>query len=141
MELIETPDFLRLDQLQPKIKEVLNDWSKEHDLFIVTMRNKRKGLLWQLEQFDILKYFKKVFNQDNNIGNWKVKYNLIRDSINENSIIIGDTEADIIAGQKLGISTIAVGCGIRKKDYLKELNPDHIFDELVKAIDLKQTPF
>ncbi|WP_204153300.1 HAD family hydrolase [Leptolyngbya sp. CCY15150] len=45
--------------------------------------------------------------------------------------MIGDTEADIIAGQTHGISTFAVTCGIRSRSYLEQFEPTHIHSDLL----------
>jgi phosphoglycolate phosphatase len=47
--------------------------------------------------------------------------------------IIGDTEADVLAGQALGLSTVAVTCGIRSHSYLKRLEPTTIQPDLQTA--------
>lgn len=50
------------------------------------------------------------------------------------SCMIGDTEADIIAGQRAGIATVALTNGIRSLDYLKHFEPTSIESTLLKAI-------
>ncbi len=47
--------------------------------------------------------------------------------------MIGDTEADIMAGQTLGLDTVAVTCGIRSDSYLKEFRPTHLMPNLWTA--------
>ncbi|PSR16943.1 HAD family hydrolase [filamentous cyanobacterium CCP3] len=47
--------------------------------------------------------------------------------------MIGDTEADIMAGQTLGIDTIAVTCGIRSSSYLQSFRPTHLLPDLWTA--------
>ncbi|MEW6491035.1 MAG: HAD hydrolase-like protein [Cyanobacteriota bacterium] len=47
--------------------------------------------------------------------------------------MIGDTEADILAGQALSIPTIALTCGIRSRMYLKQFKPTHIHTDLLSA--------
>jgi phosphoglycolate phosphatase len=44
--------------------------------------------------------------------------------------MIGDTEADIMAGQTLGIDTVAVTCGIRSSSYLQGFRPTHLLPNL-----------
>jgi phosphoglycolate phosphatase len=50
-----------------------------------------------------------------------------------NTWMIGDTEADIMAGQTLGIDTVAVTCGIRSRSYLKGFRPTHLLPDLWSA--------
>jgi phosphoglycolate phosphatase len=51
----------------------------------------------------------------------------------ETSWMIGDTEADVLAGQSLGVSTIALTCGIRSRGYLERFEPTHIHSDLLAA--------
>ncbi|MGB3136939.1 MAG: HAD hydrolase-like protein [Nodosilinea sp.] len=47
--------------------------------------------------------------------------------------MIGDTEADIMAGQSLGIDTVALTCGIRSSSYLQSFRPTHLLPDLWTA--------
>lgn len=47
--------------------------------------------------------------------------------------MIGDTEADIMAGQALGIDTVAVTCGIRSSSYLQGFRPTYLMPTLWTA--------
>jgi phosphoglycolate phosphatase-like HAD superfamily hydrolase len=47
--------------------------------------------------------------------------------------MVGDTEADVLAGQQLGIPTIALTCGIRSRSYLQRLEPTRIHADLLSA--------
>ncbi|WP_197064806.1 HAD family hydrolase [Leptolyngbya sp. KIOST-1] len=47
--------------------------------------------------------------------------------------MVGDTEADIMAGQTLGIDTVAVTCGIRSSSYLQSFRPTHLLPDLWTA--------
>jgi phosphoglycolate phosphatase-like HAD superfamily hydrolase len=47
--------------------------------------------------------------------------------------MIGDTEADLLAGQALSIPTIALTCGIRSHFYLKQFKPTCIHSDLLAA--------
>jgi phosphoglycolate phosphatase len=49
------------------------------------------------------------------------------------SWMIGDTEADIMAGQALGLDTVAVTCGIRSSSYLQGFRPTHMLPDLWTA--------
>ncbi|HEY9641798.1 MAG TPA: HAD family hydrolase [Coleofasciculaceae cyanobacterium] len=47
--------------------------------------------------------------------------------------MIGDTEADILAGQAAGIPAIALTCGIRSQAYLQRFTPTRIHADLLSA--------
>ncbi|WOD41461.1 HAD family hydrolase [Nodosilinea sp. E11] len=54
------------------------------------------------------------------------------------SWMIGDTEADIMAGQTLGLDTVAVTCGIRSNTYLQGFRPTHLIPNLWTACQMLQ---
>lgn len=54
------------------------------------------------------------------------------------SWMIGDTEADIMAGQALGIDTVALTCGIRSQAYLQSFRPTHLMPNLWAAAQCLQ---
>lgn len=64
-----------------------------------------------------LSYTEPLLNQDYKTSAW----------------MIGDTEADILAGQALSIPTIALTCGIRSRLYLKQFKPTRIQTDLLSA--------
>jgi phosphoglycolate phosphatase len=47
--------------------------------------------------------------------------------------MIGDTEADILAGQAANITTLALTCGIRSQAYLQRFAPNRIHSDLLSA--------
>lgn len=47
--------------------------------------------------------------------------------------MVGDTEADILAGQAAGLSTVAVTCGIRSQAYLERFKPTYIRKDLLST--------
>lgn len=54
----------------------------------------------------------------------------------EDTWMVGDTEADMIAAQKHGVKAIAILCGIRDRQQLQLYNPDAIVTNLSEAVDL-----
>lgn len=53
--------------------------------------------------------------------------------LTQNSWMVGDTEADILAGQATGLSTAALSCGVRSSTYLKRLKPSKVYGCLMTA--------
>ncbi|NLH39958.1 MAG: HAD family hydrolase [Elusimicrobia bacterium] len=131
---IEDRKYLKFDKLFSGCLNVLSDLKKTNDLIFVTMRNNKKNLLWELDNFGLNKYCSKII-----VGSpidLKSKVPLINKYIIKNqrgkNIIIGDTEMDIAAGKKLGILTIASIYGIRSKQFLSRLEPDYYLSKLSK---------
>ncbi len=54
----------------------------------------------------------------------------------EDTWMVGDTEADIIAAKSHGVKVIAVLCGIRDQEQLLLYNPDLIVETLSEAVDI-----
>ncbi|MBF1043420.1 MAG: HAD hydrolase-like protein, partial [Candidatus Nanosynbacter sp.] len=56
------------------------------------------------------------------------KADIIKQTIDnpEDSIIVGDTEADVAAAQQLNATSIALLSGIRSKKFLKSMEPDYL---------------
>ncbi|MGB3292705.1 MAG: HAD hydrolase-like protein [Phormidesmis sp.] len=53
--------------------------------------------------------------------------------LTEGSWMIGDTEADVLAGQAMELSTAALSCGVRSEAYLQQLAPSDVYPCLLTA--------
>ncbi|MFK8182643.1 MAG: HAD family hydrolase [Phormidesmis sp.] len=51
----------------------------------------------------------------------------------QKSWMVGDTEADVLAGQTMGLDTAALSCGVRSEGYLRQLQPSKIYKCLMSA--------
>ena len=142
-ELIETIPFLKYDRIIPGADRSLKHLAEKHQLILVTLRNSRGALDWELEYMDIRHYFREVLstNSVNAHDYSKLKASLIESTFNAldpAEIIVGDTETDILTGQELGIRTVAVLSGIRTESVLQEVGPTFVLKDLMqvaKAID------
>ncbi len=54
----------------------------------------------------------------------------------EQQWMVGDTEADILAGKRVGVPTIGVLCGIRNETQLQLHNPHRIVEDLAQTVAL-----
>jgi len=135
IEKIETKNYQKFDQLQRNTIDVLTRCAEKNGLVIVTLRRNRNTLLAQLKDLGIIDYFIDILSSGTSIQhNWHIKYNLITDYLKgknkEKHIIIGDTEADILAGKNLFFYTVAISNGIRSSKILQRSNPDYIFSSI-----------
>jgi len=142
-ELIESIPFLKYDKIIPGTIPSLKHLATKYQLILVTLRGSRPALDWELEYMDIRRYFGGVLS-GNNINmrtDSKFKASLIKDKfevLDPSDIIVGDTETDILAGQELGIRTVAVLTGMRTEEVLQEARPTFILKDLrqvTKALD------
>ena len=136
LELIETRPFLACDRPWPWTASVLTSLMEHHALVVVTARAQRGALVDQLKKLDLLQYFQEILSTPagHNVGQQKAA--LIRDYLGRLQLpggdhwMIGDTEADIDAGKRLGLMTVAVLSGIRDEKHLRAAAPDHILNDI-----------
>lgn len=145
-QLVNQPNLLHYDCLQPGIDWALHLFQK-HDvrIVLVTLRC-REQVVQFLQEQGLLLLFTNIYGTSNedvaylNVVDYKV--NLLRKAWYEHlcdygrpiqSWMVGDTEADIRAGQSVGIPTVALTCGIRAQSYLKKFNPNYIYSTLLDA--------
>ncbi|MFC1804507.1 HAD family hydrolase [Candidatus Omnitrophota bacterium] len=136
---IEAPVYLKFDRLNKNALEFLKR-QRGSKVVLVTLRRNRRNLIQELNRFKIKDYFDAILSRPNRKEAYKEKIRLISAGgffNKRNSVIIGDTEADILAGRYLRIKAIAVLSGIRSLALLKRLKPLRIVRDLgaLKTID------
>jgi len=139
---IESPFYLKLDEIPYLRKKTLLSLKFNYKIILITLRHYPKRLFEQLKNKKIDKIFDKVLTTSgrNSKIKWKLKYNLIKNYgvFDKNSIVIGDTETDILTGKHLRMKTVAVTGGMRSSKILKEYKPDIIIKDFV---DFKKCNF
>lgn len=145
LSLLEHPKFLSLDPLYFDTKTTLETLKKKNKFFLITVRKNRKELLKQLKNLDIFSYFEKIYSSKSNQLTKppkKVKEELLLPALLKNkagkSIIVGDTEADILAGKHYAMLTVAIVNRLRTKEFVFSLKPDFTINsigELIPIID------
>ena len=139
LEKVEEKEYLNYDKLYPKSVDVLSALECKFDLLLVTLRRNKKNLLWELDNLCLTKYFKLVINGSPLLCNDKVS--LIQGytkshAEEENGIIIGDSEMDVITGKKLGMLSIGITYGIRSRSFLRRLRPSFLIDSLPEILNI-----
>lgn len=141
MEIVNEPELLHLDRLQPGVQwAIALLHSHGVRLVLVTLRSQSQATQL-LQNYGLARLFTCIRGTQltdaayNNYANLKTQLldEVVEelDSSIDSAWMIGDTEADIIAGQALGIPTIAVTCGIRSTTQLHALQPTRILSDLV----------
>lgn len=136
---IESPKWLRLDRLQPGVRETLGAWFPRWPLVLVTLRQDREALEAQLARLGLKRFFRAVLSETP-VGRpgAETKQRLISGSpFHGRGVMIGDTEVDILAGRGLGLVTVGVWNGIRSRRRLAAEQPDVLVDGLaaLKCVD------
>ncbi len=135
----ESRDYLKYDITIPGMLNVIRSLQKEYLVKIVSFRSNNVNLLEQLDRIGIhnVETIIQGFAPGKILGE---KANMIQRVIpNPSGWIIGDTEFEVIAGQRLGLKTISVTYGDRSPEFLKRYNPDFLIDkpeEILKIFQL-----
>jgi phosphoglycolate phosphatase len=153
-QIVNQPNLLHQDQLQPGVKEALSLLqSQGARLVLVTLRcQKQATQILQDNQLDHL--FADIWGAqapDMAYANHaQHKTDLLKQAIAASpnftaACMIGDTEADILAGQAMGIPAIALTCGIRSHAYLQRFEPTVIHPDLLtvarKLVTVRRSTF
>lgn len=126
---IEDPSYLELDTVFPEAIPTIKELSKVGDCYLVSLRRNRQNLLDELSRLAIAPYFKEILTGHSENDGYDVKIALIKDRLgDDNGVIIGDTEADIVTGRELGMKAIGLKSGIRDEQFLAALHPDFLVD-------------
>lgn len=137
---IELKKYLTLDKVHIFAKKNLFALSKKHSLYLISLRQSKLNLFWQVRSLNLDKYFKKIIHCKHSFKDpWKEKAKLIKKNINFNEpvFVIGDTEVDLRAAKLAKVKSIAVASGIRTKSLLVKENPEFLIlkiNEISKII-------
>jgi phosphoglycolate phosphatase len=143
--IVNQPALLHQDQLQPGVRwalELLH--AQGARLVLVTLRSQVQATEI-LQHYGLLHLFTGIYGtKDDTVayGNAaELKVQLLAGVLREfpqwayetPSWMIGDTEADVLAGQASQVPTIALTCGIRSQPYLERFSPTRIHSDLLSA--------
>lgn len=127
---IENDDQLARDSLFPDSVRVLNELMRDNVLYLLSLRRNPEGLNRQVEQLGITPYFKGILSghSDTKTGVLTKKADIIRSTEEsfDRVVVIGDTEADVMAAHDVGGISIAVTSGIRNHNFLSKLDPTYL---------------
>ncbi len=145
VELVNCPDLLQRDRIQSGVDWALNLLrSQGFKLILVTLRDRSEATRI-LEQHQLRQLFTGIYGTDNSHAAYQnyaeVKTQLLAQAMKDLSVpsnapdtwMIGDTEADIMAGTAMQIPTIGLTCGIRSTGKLRQFKPTLIKADLLSA--------
>lgn len=142
-QIVNGPNLLDKDRLQPGVQWALALLhSQGVRLVLVTLRRQTQATQI-LENYGLARLFSRIqgtLDDESAYHNYSdVKKQLLAEVIEQQNVLpasawmIGDTEADILAGQALDIPTIALTCGLRSRFYLQQFQPTRITADLLSA--------
>jgi phosphoglycolate phosphatase len=154
-QIVNQPALLQQDQLQPGVKWALALLQAQGArLVLVTLRCQTQATQILRDQ-GLNHLFSQIWGSKDdgaaysNLADHKTE--LLRQAIAAQTIapiaiedeadcrsprtawMIGDTEADVLAGKAMNVPTIALTCGIRSKTYLQKLEPTRIHADLLSV--------
>jgi phosphoglycolate phosphatase len=145
MEIVNSADLLCQDKIQPGVAWALGLLRAQGcKLILVTLRDQDEAIRI-LAQHGLRQLFSGIYGTGNSQAAYQnysqVKTQLLAKAMHEHQVtpansdswMIGDTEADLLAGIAMEIPTIALTCGIRSKRQLSQFKPTLIKDDLLCA--------
>jgi phosphoglycolate phosphatase len=145
MEIVNSASLLEQDKIQPGVTWALGLLRAQGcKLILVTLRDRDEAIRI-LEQHGLRQLFSGIYGTGNSQAAYQnysqLKTKLLAQAMREHQInqansdswMIGDTEADLLAGIAMEIPTIALTCGIRSKRQLSQFKPTLIKDDLLCA--------
>ena len=127
IEKIEAIEYLRGDKPFEASFGVVDRLSSKHDCFLVSLRRNPDNLKAQLNWLGLAPHFKAILSGHSEADGYDVKIKLVKEYLGDgDGLIIGDTEADIVTGKRLGMRSVALTSGIRDEAHLRDLKPDYL---------------
>lgn len=135
---IEKPEELAQDQPIAGAPDVLEQLHNDsYEMYLVSLRRGHEKFLRQLAQLGIAQYFTDTLSGHTDGPTDELKASIIKSKLaGRRGLIVGDTEADVQAGKRLGMVTVAVCSGIRSRDYLESLQPDYVRPDITSLPDI-----
>ncbi len=137
---IEQPENLAKDSLFPGASKALDTLNKTYSLHLLSLRRSDDGLKQQLKRLGIIDKFHMVLSGHTEVEGYKKKIELFKRVPNyTQAVVVGDTEADILAAKQCKLTVVAVSSGIRSRDFLVRLEPDVILNSVTELSEYLST--
>lgn len=134
-------DFIDESRIYPSAVKVL-EYLKEQGIHISLLTTKvQEQADTIIEHFKLTKYFDYIMGRRENIPHKPSGEPLLyicRELFvkPENTLMVGDTELDILCGKNAEAGTCAAAYGYRNKKIIKELKPDFIIDDITQLMPM-----
>ncbi len=141
LELIERPDYLEMDSMVARARDVLERLRESHRLGLVTLRQSPGALARQLRSLRLDELFQAVLVAGDARTDTSSKARLIAaHQPPRGGWLVGDKEADIEAARALGLHSCAVTWGLRSRDFLRALRPEALADGVEEIPEVVSAP-
>lgn len=120
IELIEQDNYLELDVLYDGVLTYLKKLSLTNELFLITARNNKRGVLNQINKLGLGQFFDDIMIVESDANTFIYKADYLK--IKGISLMIGDTEVDYKASCKANCHFMAAMEGFRSSEFWKKYN-------------------
>jgi phosphoglycolate phosphatase len=152
-EIVNQPTLLAQDRLQPGVREALDRLQAQGVRVVIVTLRQASQVMQFLYDHDLAAMVHQIYGANDAETAYpnRIEHKVasLREAIADQqrlgrslygSWMIGDTEADIRAGQVAHIPTIGLTCGIRSASYLADFQPTRLMGSLRGAIQFLLTP-
>jgi phosphoglycolate phosphatase len=134
-------DFIDDSEIYPNVIEILNILCAEHIYISLLTTKGQQQANRIIEHFDLTKYFNYVMGRRNDIPHKPSSAPLLfickeLQIATKNTLMVGDTELDILCGKNAKAKTCAVTYGYRDENSLLKNNPDNIISDISELPEL-----
>ena len=132
---IELPLYTRFDRLVPGARHSLVRLGREFELVLITLRRDGRELRRQLRHLGLDQLFSHLLVSGDHGGANLTKAQLLSLAVppeKRKSIVVGDTEEDVLAARAMRAPVIAVLTGMRDRAFLAALSPDLIIESVAQ---------
>lgn len=134
-------DFIDESRMYNNVEPVLQEL-KNRNVFIGLLTTKGQNQAVKISKhFKIDTYLDVIEGRKNGIGIKPAPDQLFKicEEVNidpKNTLMVGDTELDILCGKNAGSETCAVSYGYRKIEDLKKHKPDYLINDLLEIMEI-----
>lgn len=134
-------DFINDSKFYPGVKEILQ-YLQQNKIYISLLTTKSQDQTEKiLKYFNLDNYFTFIMGRRDGIGHKPSAEPLLficrEISVEpEETMIVGDTELDILCGKSANTTTCAVTYGYRTREKLEEFKPDYIISDLLELKEI-----
>ncbi len=130
LEEVEREEYLQFDRPLAHAERALGLLCRRGSLMLLTSRQFEDRARRQIERHHLDRYFEDLIVATS--GRDKAQAVRARGlELASDDLLVGDTEADIRAARKLGITAVALEGGVRHGEFLRKHKPDHIYSDLL----------
>ncbi len=134
-------DFIDDSKFYPNVFEVLKKLN-ENEIAVSILTTKAQDQVDKIvDHFDVRHYFKITMGRRPGMKIKPAPDMLLKicEDLNvlpQNTLMVGDSELDILCGNSAGAKTCAVVYGYRSEEHLKKESPDYLAADIIDLIDI-----